>query len=356
MDFIDEVRQFAKRVASLKDLLPTEEATKSALIMPFFQLLGYDVFNPMEFMPEFTADVGIKKGEKVDYAILLDGKPAILIEAKCCADSLDRHDSQLFRYFGTSEAKFGILTNGIVYKFYTDLDEPNKMDLTPFLEIDLLDLKDGPIQEVRRFAKEKIDIEAAFSAASELKYTNLIKTFFNKQRTAPDESFINYILGEVYPGRRTQQVVDRFTPIIKKAYNAYINDVINDTLKSAMQSHDETPEGEAASTPAVVESPSPEPVAASKIETTPEELEAYGLIKAILRGLVPPDKVTHKDTESYFGVLYDNNTRKWICRLRLDTSKKILLLPDDKYMLSNVDEILQYADQIIASAKRFTQQ
>lgn len=95
--------------------------------MPFFSLLGYDVFDPHEFIPEFTADVGIKKGEKVDYAITKDGKPIILIEAKWCGDNLEKHGSQLFRYFGTTSAKFGILTNGIIYKFYTDLDESNKM-------------------------------------------------------------------------------------------------------------------------------------------------------------------------------------------------------------------------------------
>jgi len=256
MDFIDEIRQFSKRVASLKDVLPTEEATKNALILPFFQLLGYDVFNPLEFMPEFTADVGIKKGERVDYAILLGGKPAILIEAKWCGDSLDKHDSQLFRYFGTTTAKFGILTNGIVYKFYTDLDEPNKMDLVPFLEFDLLNLNEGAVAELKRFSKEKIDIDAAFSAASELKYTNAIKALLNKQRTTPDDTFISFVLGEVYSGRKTQVVVEKFSPIIKKAFNAYINDVINDTLKSAMQKHeDEAKEVQPIEEPQTIDSP-----------------------------------------------------------------------------------------------------
>ena len=352
MDFIDELRQFSKRVESMKDLLPTEEATKNALILPFFQMLGYDVFNPLEFIPEFTADVGIKKGEKVDYAILLDNKPAILIEAKWCGETLDKHDSQLFRYFGTTEAKFGILTNGIVYKFYTDLDEPNKMDLSPFLEFNLLDLNDSVVQEIKRFCKERIDIDAAFTAASELKYTNLIKSFLARQSTTLDDSFINYILGEVYQGRRTQQVIERFTPIIKKAYNGYINDVINDTLKSAMLSHEDDPKKETIDDDTDSEQIEPEePV--SKIETTPDELEAYGLIKAILRNTLPPDKICHKDTESYFGILYDNNTRKWICRLKLETSKKLLLLPDEKYVIESIDEILSYADQLIASAQRF---
>ena len=119
MDFIDQLKQFSKRVESMKDSIQTEEATKTAIIMPFFAMLGYDVFNPQEFVPEFTADVGIKKGEKVDYAILINGNPEILIECKWCGESLSKHGSQLFRYFGTSPAKFGILTNGLIYQFFT---------------------------------------------------------------------------------------------------------------------------------------------------------------------------------------------------------------------------------------------
>ena len=138
MDFIDLVKQHSQRVKSLKDNIATEEATKTSLIMPFFAMLGYDVFNPEEFTPEYVADVGIKKGEKVDYAILKDGKPAILIECKWIGEPLASHDSQLYRYFGVSKAKFAILTNGQIYKFFTDLDEPNKMDEKPFLEINRL--------------------------------------------------------------------------------------------------------------------------------------------------------------------------------------------------------------------------
>ena len=135
MDFIDQLKQFSKRVDSLKGSISTEEATKTAVIMPFFAMLGYDVFNPQEFVPEFTADVGIKKGEKVDYAIIQDGEPVILIECKSISENLNKHDSQLFRYFGTTSAKFAILTNGMEYRFYTDLDNPNKMDESPFLTV-----------------------------------------------------------------------------------------------------------------------------------------------------------------------------------------------------------------------------
>lgn len=157
MDFIDQLKQFSKRVESMKDSIQTEEATKTAIIMPFFSMLGYDVFNPQEFVPEFTADVGIKKGEKVDYAIIRDGQPVILIECKSISENLDRHDSQLFRYFGTTTAKFAILTNGIIYRFYTDLDSPNKMDDDPFLTINILDVRENQVPELKKFSKSVFD-------------------------------------------------------------------------------------------------------------------------------------------------------------------------------------------------------
>ncbi len=78
MDFIDRIRDLSTRIPKQLEHIQTEEATKNALIMPFISALGYNVFDPTEVVPEFTADVGIKKGEKVDYAIHLDGKPIML--------------------------------------------------------------------------------------------------------------------------------------------------------------------------------------------------------------------------------------------------------------------------------------
>ena len=203
MDFIDEIKQFSKRVDSLKDNLPTEEATKTSLIMPFFSLLGYDVFNPEEFMPEFTADVGIKKGEKVDYAILSNGEPVILIEAKWVKEELHKHDSQLFRYFGTSKAKFAILTNGIIYKFYTDLEEPNKMDEKPFLEINILDIKETQVNELKKFKKSAFDIEQIMNTASQLKYSNEFKNIFAKDLQNPSDDLVRYFLSGAYSGQKS---------------------------------------------------------------------------------------------------------------------------------------------------------
>mgnify|MGYP000888212011 CR=1 FL=1 len=149
--FTEQIKLLSERTVKLKDTLNTEEATKTALVMPFFQLLGYDVFNPLEFSPEFIADVGIKKGEKVDYAILIDDVPRILAECKDCNNTLENCDKQLTRYFNVTPAKIGVLTNGIVYKFYTDLEKPNMMDEKPFLEINLLKIKDYQINELKAY-------------------------------------------------------------------------------------------------------------------------------------------------------------------------------------------------------------
>ena len=190
MEFEEKLKEFSTRLNNLKDSISTEEATKTSMIMPFFQLLGYDIFNPNEFIPEFTADVGIKKGEKVDYAIVLNNEVTILIEAKNVGTSLQKHDSQLFRYFGTTTAKLAILTNGLIYKFYTDIDQTNKMDSTPFLEIDLSNLKDSDIAEVSKFTKENFDISTILSTASNLKYVNSIEKVLLEEFSNPSDDFI----------------------------------------------------------------------------------------------------------------------------------------------------------------------
>jgi predicted type IV restriction endonuclease len=363
MDFADSLKQLASRAEKLKEQIQTEEATKMSLIVPFFQALGYDVFNPHEFTPEFTADVGIKKGEKVDYAIIIDDKPAILIEAKSCNVALEKHDSQLFRYFATTTARFGILTNGLIYKFYTDLDEANKMDLSPFLELDMLNIKDSIIPEVKKFHHDVFDVDSISSAASELKYSKLIKSYFTEQLGAPADDFVRFMISHAYEGTKTQNVIDKFRPIVKKALNDYISELMNDRIISALKADAEkqTPSASAELAQADVAAPSEDSDASkdNTIVTTAEELEAFYAIKGILRDKIPADKVTYKDTGTYFGVLFDNNSRKWICRLDLSGTKKKLILPDEnakngvKYDIEGIDSLYAYTAQLIESATKF---
>lgn len=347
MEFNESIKQFSERVENLKETISTEEGTKMSLIVPLFQILGYDVFNPTEFCPEYTADVGIKKGEKVDYAILENGSPLILIECKCCTDTLDKHSSQLFRYFGTTPAKFGILTNGIIYRFYTDLEESNKMDLVPFLEIDMTNLKDSSINELKKFCKDKFDKEKIFSTAEELKYSGLIKNVLSKEFDSPSEEFVRYILTSIYDGQKNQRVIEKFTPLVKRAFLSFVNEIVNNKISLALVPEKE-PEEENPSTQ--------EPM--SKIITTDEEIEAFYIIRGMLAEVIPVEDIVHRDTESYFGILYKNNNRKPICRINLDTKNKQLLIPDEnkkfeRIYISSLNDIYKYKKQLIDVVKRY---
>lgn len=347
MGFYEDLLQLSERFESMKNQIKTEEATKMSMIVPFFQLLGYDVFNPQEFCPEFTADVGVKKGEKVDYAIILNNEPVILVECKWCGEPLDKHGSQLFRYFGTTAAKFGILTNGITYRFFTDLDETNKMDLTPFLEINMMDLRENLVNELKKFCKMTFDKDSIFNTAEELKYTNLIKALLKQELDEPSETFVRFIISSIYDGQKNQKIIDKFTPIIKKSFASFINELVNQRLTSALNSTVETNEDEPE-----------EIVPESKIITTQAEIESFFIIRGILAGTVNIEDIVYRDTESYFGILYKDNNRKPICRLNLDSKKKQLLIPDtdknfERIYIESLNDIYSYRDRLIEVAKRY---
>lgn len=348
MDFNEEVKQLAKRISQIKGSITTEEATKMSLIVPMFQLLGYDVFNPQEFCPEYTTDVGIKKGEKVDYAILKDNDPIILIECKSCNEDLDKHGSQLFRYFATSKAAFAILTNGIIYKFFTDIETANIMDSKPFLEINMLNLKETSINELKKFHKSHFNTEKIFSNAAELKYTKEIKDIFQQEIDNPSPGFIKFLIDGVYSGVKTQKVIDLYTPLVKKALNTIINDIVNQKLSTALDTT--TAEAKKEAETSVI----PE----SKIVTTEEEIEAFYMVRGMLAENIPIEKITYRDVESYFGILFDDNNRKPICRLILDDKKKQLFLPDadknfEKIDLKKLTDIYKYKKKLLEIAERY---
>lgn len=359
MDFIDQLKQFSKRVESMKDSIQTEEATKTAIIMPFFSMLGYDVFNPQEFVPEYTADVGIKKGEKVDYAIMQDGNPVILIECKSISENLDKHDSQLFRYFGTTTAKFAILTNGVIYRFYTDLDNQNKMDEDPFLSINILDVRDNQVPELKKFCKTVFDVDSIFSTASELKYVHEFKSVFGSQLEEPSDDLLRFFLQGCYAGQKTQNVIEKFRPVLKKALNDFISEMMNDKIKSALGGSGgsvSVQEIKAVDEP-IQQEEEPEK-RAPNIVTTEEELEAYFIVKSLLSDVVDHHDITYKDTESYISILYKGNTRKWICRLRLTDAQKTLIVPDEnkkdiKYTMQDIYDLPQYKDTLSQVLTRY---
>lgn len=351
MDFKDEIKLFSERVEKLQDQIQTEEATKNAFIMPFIKLLGYDVFNPFEVMPEFIADIGIKKGEKVDYAILKDGQPAILVECKHWGESLDPHNSQLFRYFHTTSAKFGLLSNGIIYRFYTDLIQPNKMDEKPFFEFNVTDIKDNQVEELKKFHKSYFDVDNIQSTASDLKHMNELKALITVEFQAPTEGLVRHFAKQIYPGMLTTRVVETFSNLTKKSIQQYINDLITERLRSALKK-----ENEGAAVVTQQENVAlPEE---NRIETTTEEVEAYQIVKAILRQKIKPSRIVHRDAQSYFAILLDDNNRKPICRLYLNGSKRYIGIFDEqkketRIEILTVDDIFLHVEALTKTVEGY---
>ncbi|WP_396899554.1 type I restriction enzyme HsdR N-terminal domain-containing protein [Mycolicibacterium sp.] len=334
MAFSDALANIAKKIRDLRHTVETEEATKNAFIMPFIStVLGYDVFDPSEVVPEFTADVGVKKGEKVDYAIFKDGQVQILMECKKIGDPLDlRYASQLFRYFAVTSARIAILTNGQHYHVYTDGDLPNRMDEKPFLMFDLLDIDRTLVPEIQKLSKESFDIESVVSAAEELKYIGGIRRIIASEVKEPSEEWVRFFVNRIYEGRTTQRIVDQFRPLVAKALTQYIGDQVNSRLKTALgedapdpnrsteiatasATTSQVPIGQAAIAEA--------PVGVSTdtdpdVVTTDEELEGFNIVRAIAVSEVAPERISYRDGKSYFAILLDNNNRKPIIRLNLN--------------------------------------
>lgn len=351
-DFGESVKALAVKARSIKDSLQTEEATKMSLIIPMFTAMGYDVFNPNEFRPEFTADVGVKKGEKVDYAIMVDGEPRILVECKPVTESLEKHGSQLFRYFSVTPAKFGILTNGILYRFYTDLDEANKMDMVPFLEVNLLDLREAAIAEMKKFCKPNFDTEKIFSRAEELKYSGLIKSYLIREIDDPSDEFVRLVLADVYEGLKTQKVIDKYKPLVKRTFAGLVDEMVKRRLTAALETEEEAQDAQETEEAEATAEPK------SKVVTTEQEIEAFYIVRGILAGHVQAADVVYRDAESYFAILFQDNNRKPICRLNLDARQNHIMIPDEnkkftRYDIDSLEDIYLHKDKLIQIAKHW---
>ncbi|MDE5696745.1 MAG: type I restriction enzyme HsdR N-terminal domain-containing protein [Lachnospiraceae bacterium] len=310
MDFIEKLTNFSNRIERIKGSILTEEATKTSIILPFFQLLGYDVFNPYEFVPEYTADVGIKKGEKVDYAILINNEPLILIETKSVNTELSaKHTNQLVRYFSVTKAKLGILTNGIIYQFYSDLEEHNKMDTIPFLEINLSKIKKETAEELKRFQKDAFDIKGILSNAADLKYMTMIKNEIAEQFKNPSDQLVKVLINKnVYSGTKTQAVIDKFKLIIQKAFDEYINDTLTERLSSVI-----SPDTTSISLPKET----------SENILTSEEKDALDFVKEMLNTSLD---IKYKKTSRYGYMQLGESSTKWICRVYIRKDQHLFTL------------------------------
>ena len=354
MDFSEKIIALSQRVVRQKDDVKTEEATKTSFILPFLQALGYDIFDPSEVRPEADCDYGTKKDEKIDYLISIDNNPVMLIECKHWSADLDKHKAQLFRYYAVSKAKFGILTNGIIYKFFTDLEKNNVMDDKPFFEINLCDLKESHIEKLKEFSRERYDTSTILNSATEMKYVNAFRSMVAEMMQNPSDDLVKLFVKQVYGGAVTQNIISNYKPLLVRAFQQYINDNINVRLKQAITPEVPSVEPTEAQDAPIIEEHKEE----RKIVTTEEELQGYYIVNAILCSEVDLERVVMRDAQSYCAILFDDNNRKPICRLHFNGSKKYVETFDankvgTKHPISTLNDIYKLSGELVSAVKNY---
>lgn len=353
MDLIDKIADLAARVSRQKDMVTTEEAAKTAFVLPFLQTLGYDVFNPNKVVPEFTADHGVKKGEKVDYAIKREGQIMILIECKPVgADLVAKHAGQLFRYFSVTDARFGVLTDGVKYLFFSDLENANRMDDRPFFEFNLLAYDENQIDELKKFTHSGFDLETIIGTANKLKYHRALMSEIRKEFENPSEDLVRIFTGKVYSGRFTQQVREDFTGAVQKALREYVRERVNDRLKSALDT-----EKSGADLAEEVDPHDQTGTDASGIETTEDELHGHRIVRAICAEVAEPERIFIRDAKSYCAILFDDNNRRPICRFHFGKTKMAIsvftLDGEQKIDIAGVNELYKHKAHILAAVGQY---
>lgn len=319
----------------------TEEATKNAVILPFLRCLGFDVFDPTQVIPEYVADVGTKKGEKIDYAVKIDDRIEYLVEAKSITTSLrGAQYSQLFRYFHTLDAKIAILTNGLEFWFFSDIDTPNRLDQAPFFKFGLLAYDDNDLKELERFHKKNFDIESIRQAASSLRYLKSAMAYIKSQWEEPDKEFVRLVAKSFYESSVTGAVIDNLTPIVKRAFDDLFRQRVRARINVALDEENSDTESSAASG---------EPV--QEIETTEEELQGFLIVRAIAAEAAPVDRIAARDARSYFAILFDDNNRKPVARLHFNGKTKYVTLFDEnknesRHDIDRLEDIYACAPEI----------
>jgi hypothetical protein len=345
----NKLKELGERAEKIKTQLKTEEATKHSLVLPFIQALGYDIYNPSEVVPEYVADFALKKGEKVDYAILDDGKPVILIECKHWEETLPKHSGQLFRYYSTIPGKkLAILTNGFSYMFFSDLEETNKLDHEPFFTFEITHLKDDHLSEIGKLQKTGLDIGSFLDAAEELKFLAEIKRTIIDELNEPSEKFIKFISQSLFG---TIKRISFLTPLIKQAAQQAKEEIIAERFRIAQEVS--AKKDEDAKT-AALEPEKPK----TEVVTTQEEIDFYNIIKAIACEIVSASRISYKDFMTLFGIMLDGKQTQIFCRFVSNTKRKTMsLLYKDKteedFNLASMEDVYQYRENILNAIKSY---
>ncbi|WP_185998203.1 type I restriction endonuclease [Novosphingobium aerophilum] len=343
MDFEASIAELQSRLREHREVLETEEAAKTTLVLPFLRSLGFDVFNPSEVKAEFTCDVGTKKGEKVDYALCVGGEITVLVECKPVSSELSiKHASQLFRYFAATNARFALLTNGVIFKFFTDSDKPNMMDEVPFFTFNLDDYRKSDLRNLSAFQKSEFDVERIVAQAGSLKLQSQVMAELKKEFAEPSEEFVRVIASRLHDGMLTKPVREKYQTAITQAIDGLIRQRIDERLQNAMTRNEE-PEPAFDAVPA-------DPDA---IETTQVEIDGFNIIRAICSKAVAPERIVMRDAKSYCAVLLDDNNRRTIARMHFNSQSARYLgvftgKDEERRPVAGPVDIFQHTDALLA--------
>ncbi len=347
MELQASINELAAKLREHREILSTEEAAKTTLVLPFLRALGYDIFDPAEVKPEFTSDVGTKKGEKVDYALCVGGEVKVLIECKSVSSELNiKHASQLFRYFAATTARIAILTNGAVYKFFTDSDRANMMDEKPFFTFDLDSFRTLDLRHLASFARADFDIDRVVAQAGTLKLQSLVTAELRSEFAEPSDEFVRMFAARLHDGRLTETVRETYRAAIQNAIAGIIRDGVNERLQNAMSHGDTDTEDEA------------EEVVGA-VETTQVEVDGLNIVRAICSKAVAPERIVMRDAKSYCAILLDDNNRKTVARLHFNSpTARYLGLFDDKSetreSVASPIDIYQHTDALLKRIEELT--
>ncbi|MEO0548677.1 MAG: type I restriction enzyme HsdR N-terminal domain-containing protein [Pseudomonadota bacterium] len=341
-----ELSSFSARACAMREKIMTEEAVKMAVILPFFKMLGFDPYNPEEIIPEYTADIGIKRGEKVDYAISLNQQIEILVECKSPQTPLRfEHASQLCRYFNVANARIAVLTNGFDWHFYTDSEKRNVMDQKPFLEFNLSKLDRREVKQIAKFRKDKFCLDRILETASELKYRAALESEFRSEILEPSDEFVELLTRRVCDGRFTQSRKDQFRPLVKNSINEVLRESVSALLANALER----------SSGSEIEHEELQP---SGIVTTEEEEQGLRIVQAICAELVPSSRIAMRDQKASCAIIMDDNRRKPLVRLWFNApGKKFVGLFDgeseEKMPVDTAEDLFQFTHRIKQTLKNY---
>lgn len=311
--FAEKMGAVIRSIPRVSHKLQSEEATKHALIIPALAAIGFDVSNPDVVVPEMVSDFGTRKAEKVDYAILCNGFPAILVECKAYGVNLQAHVPQLFRYFSVSTARIGVLTNGVEYRLYTDTFKENVMDTEPYAVVDL-SAEDADLEPLEELQRALLDTPALIRRARERALEKRLRAVVAEELQCPSEKvfkvFAEKVLGR--PARRSE--VRELMSIAVRAFGHSEEEECLDGFRES----------------------------------------AASVVRGYINEAVPGAECIARDTVRYLGFYYPSRPRNAICRLYFGAHERLLRISfEDEADRRPIDErgLEEYKEEIMNRAR-----